>query len=289
MSGSEHERVAGDISERLRELESIRAVSLTGSTSGDGAEPPSDIDVAAFYAPDPPAPERCNSALDPVTDGFTGAVEWEHEISGTCRHYVRAGTEIDLLLIDLQELRAAIERLHASGVETPKWAPNDAAFGKYKSMHADSVRTCDILYEEAGVLTELKRLSSEYSEEFGEATASYHLDAAEDLLTRRIEPQAERGDFLHFHACSARCLRSLVLCLFALNRRYYPGDKWNYDYIEEFEVRPDGLESTLETLRTTDASDEAAMMRQVAALRRLLEETRALYRSEWPSGQNPSE
>ena len=38
------------------------------------------------------------------------------------------------------------------------------------------------------------------------------------------------------------------ICLFAINDTHFPGDKWNFDSIKQFKIKPSGYGATLRTV-----------------------------------------
>lgn len=267
------EHVVETVVAALEPIPAVEAVALSGSLADGEVDEFSDVDVTAFCDGALPDEAARAGVADAAGAEFVAAFEWPHGASGAGVVLDYEGVKVDALFCVTAELAERLEALADGEVPAPAWAPHEAAFGQYDSIHANAVQDCEIRHDPTGRLRDLKRIVAEYPEAYGEAVIDVHLDAAASLHERKLAKAASRGDFLHFDACAQRCVRSLVLVAFALNGEFYPGGKKNRRRLESFDALPDGFLDRIDRVRRTPSTDVAAMETQAEVLGSLVEDT----------------
>ena len=76
----------------------------------------------------------------------------------------------------------------------------------------------------------------------------YYFNEADKMLKAKLISASHRDDDLAFNAQLASIIRSMNICLFAINDTHFPGDKWNFDSIKQFKIKPSGYGATLRTV-----------------------------------------
>ena len=94
-----------------------------------------------------------------------------------------------------------------------------------------------VLYDADEYLTDVKERLKIYPETLAQALYAFHLEALEDRedLLRAVT----RQDVLFYHFALDLALDHFLQALFALNRVYFPSRKRNFQYIEQFALKPE--------------------------------------------------
>ncbi len=128
---------------------------------------------------------------------------------------------------------------------------HDCPFGHYESGVASCIKESKILKEKNKSLSKIKRMLKEFPRKLYEKKFNYYFKDAKTIWRKKLLPATRRNDTYHFNACFSRILRSIVICLFTLNKEYFPGDKWNKEYIKKFKIIPKNYEKNIKLLQNT--------------------------------------
>lgn len=207
------------LAEAAVRIEGVRAVTLGGSHATGMAGPGSDIDLHVYWrSPLAPAPERA-AVLATVLD--PGTTIHEETAWGLEDHGVLRGTPVELVYVELDPLRAEIDRAIEIGLDGEEFAT--------AVLH--SVSTGPLLAATDDELAVLRRRLMVYPE----ATHRRQLEVLPRLLRAYVGQLAAahaRGDLLFVTHRRYSVQLVWFAALFALNRRYHPGEKRLLDHGE---------------------------------------------------------
>ena len=234
--GSAVEAVAG--------IAGVVAVSLGGSLASGLADEASDIDMHVYFrAPLADTAERharIAAAADPGTP-VREVGDW-----GLEDHFYVGGRLAELIYVHLDDMRALVERAYGEGIGDEGFATAQLAF----------VAEGRPLHDREGALAALRARLAVYPE----ATRSRLLGSHPRLLRSylgQLRKAQSRGDLLF--AQHRRYTLQMVFfnMLFALNRRYHPGEKRLLVHGERCPLRPARLAERWERIARLPADDTA--------------------------------
>ena len=201
--------------QELAALSAVEAIALGGSRAGTDFDAASDYDVYLYCTG--PIPESVRSQ---ILSKYCRTMEignhfWEYEDNCT----LNSGVDLDLLYRDLD----AFCRDVASVVEEHQ------ARNGYTTCMWHNLRTCKVLYDEAGRLTALKqRFDVPYPEQLRDNILDRSwklLHEAMPAYALQIQKAVKRRDLVSVNHRTAAFLEAYFDFLFALNRQTHPGEK----------------------------------------------------------------
>lgn len=117
------------------------------------------------------------------------------------------------------------------------------------------LKNINILYDKNNFLDNLKKRLSKYPDKLGKILIQYHLDELDD--TEDLERAVVRKDVLFYHFAMDIAVDHFLQALFAINKVYFPSRKRTLDFIENFNIKPEGCsEKLLEVIRLGGLSEE---------------------------------
>lgn len=243
----------------LSGLAGIRAVSLGGSRAVGLADRTSDTDLYAWYRGTLATAGLRQAALARLADDDE---VMSLEVFGPEDHWHVAGELVEVVYLDLDEMEGQARRARSEGLGGEVCAtaflhtayegvPINDPYGELARLRADLAT-----YPEATrtrQLAELPVMADEFASQLHKA------QAREDwpMVTRR----------------RAGLLDVTVSLMFALNRRYHPGEKRLLVHVEHCDVRPELLGQRLRAACLADPDDPALATRFIG----LIAEVVALY------------
>jgi len=209
----------------VAELPGVVAISLGGSHAAGLADDASDLDLHVYWrAPLAPPADRA-ARLAPVAD--VGSLE-VNNLNWGLEDHLRAGSrDAELIYVPLDELRAEIERAYGEGL-------NSEAFTTARLYYVANGR---LLHDSAGELEALRTLLAQYPEPTRRLLLRSHPDLLRIYLKHLRLAQA-RGDLLSVQQRRYTVQAVFFNLLFALNRRYHPGEKRLLIHGERCPLRP---------------------------------------------------
>jgi hypothetical protein len=116
------------------------------------------------------------------------------------------------------------------------------------------LKNMSVLYDKNNFLNDLKKRLSEYPNELAKILIKYHLDELED--TEDLERAVVRKDVLFYHFAMDLAIDHFLQALFAINKYFFPSRKRTLDFIEHFNIKPEGCnEKLLEVVRLGSFSE----------------------------------
>ncbi len=242
--------VVRDVANALIGLDGIRAVSLGGSRALGMDDASSDTDLYAWYrGPLMGAAVRHQALADLADD-----VVVPFDAFGPEDHWRSDGRPFEVVYVDLDDIHAQISRARSVGLDGEVCA---TAF--LHTAHA-SVPIAD-------PFAELDRLHSDLAS-FPEATRTVQLlqlPVMAGEFASQLRGAQARQDWPMVVRRTAGLLDVTVSLLFALNRRYHPGEKRLLAHVASCEVRPPNVADRLRTACVT-APDDPSLAEQFVSL-----------------------
>jgi len=227
-------------------LSGVVAITLGGSTTTGLDDSASDLDLHVYWrAPLAPAAERA-AQLAKVAD--EGTVETNILAWGLEDHMQMEGRPVELIYVSLQELLTEIEQAYGAGLGSEG----------YTTTRLFYVANGWALHDPSGELGGIRaRLLVAYPEPTRRRLLGDHPELLRIYLDHLRKAQA-RGDLLFVQHRRYTVQMVFFNLLFALNRRYHPGEKRLLTHAERCQLRPDDLGTRwLHTTRM--AADDPAL------------------------------
>jgi hypothetical protein len=197
----------------VADLPGFAAISLGGSIASGLADAASDLDLHVYWrAPLATPPERAER-LSRIADA--GSVEVEILTWGLEDHLRMQGRLAELVYVPLDELLAEAERAYDAGLISEGYTTSRLFYAAHGR----------VLHDPAGDLGALQaRLLAEYPEPTRRILLLHHPELLRYNLGILHIAQT-RGDLLFVQHCRTLVQDIFFNLLFALNRRYHPGEK----------------------------------------------------------------
>jgi hypothetical protein len=263
---------ARKVSRHYYVLPNVTGIVVGGSLSRGLIDEYADLEIYVYYKGNLPSKQSIRDILGKLDAQLTRShnPHWFHPAWGYHTFFQMDGIKIELGYRNLDQIISRMKRFLFGKLVLPKHGIHDVPFGHYESGVASCITECVILYDPNEEIKRLKELVQTYPKDLKQRTLRYYLDDARTITENKIRFAVLRDDTYHFNACVARVVRAVVLCLFALNDTYFPGDKWNQHYISRFSLKPENYEALINELFTTPDLLQADKRRKIAILRELI-------------------
>jgi hypothetical protein len=223
------EQLLGWIVAAIRDLPGFAAISLGGSAATSLADEHSDLDLHVYWRAPLAAPAERAARLAQVAD--VGSVEVDILSWGREDHLRVGGRLVELIYVPLDELRAEVEQAYDSGLITEG----------YTTARLFYLANCRPLHDPTGELGALReRLLAEYPEPTRHLLLQDH-PALLRVYLDQLRLAQSRGDLLAVQHRRYTLQMVFFNLLFALNRRYHPGEKRLIIHGERCSLRPANL------------------------------------------------
>jgi hypothetical protein len=264
------------VADRLAAIDGVTAVVLGGSHASGRADRSSDIDLGIYYepgrAPDLAALRDVGTQLQggrPAEIASFG--EWGPWVNGGCWLLVE-GTQVDWIFRDLARVDTVFDDCIAGRVTCDYYLGHPHGF--HNHFYLAEVHLCEPL-RDTGVVADLKARIDPYPPALGQALIEKYLYDASFMLDLG-EKSVPRGDVFHAAGCLFRCAAGLIQVVFALNERFTMNEKKALGETETFARRPSDFATRTTRALAHPGEDSEALRATFDAMRRLLDETRAL-------------
>lgn len=224
----------------LLTLPEVIAVSLGGSRALGTDDEASDTDLYAWYRGTPPPAEARGAALRPLADG----VIHSSDLFGPEDHFAVAGRLTEVVHLDLDALteQARVARTEGLGGDVCATAFLHTAFAGI------------VVADPSGALGRFQADLAHYPEATRERQLRDLPQLADEYASQLTKAQL-RGDWPMVVRRRAALVDVLASVVFAVNRRYHPGEKRLLAHLAAAPVRPDDLTGRLETACLAPAED----------------------------------
>ena len=225
--------------QRLSRVEGVVAQVLGGSYARGSNHAESDVDLGLYYEDVRPfSIEAIRGISESVSAGgkptVTDFYEWGAWVNGGAWLHTSAG-KVDLLYRNLDQVRRTIDDAHR-GLSEHDY-DQQPTHGFYGIIYLAETADCLPLHDPGRRIAGLKTMVAAYPPLLRERIVADSLWAAEFTLSH-ARSFAQLGDAYNTVGCLTRVSACLTQCLFAVNERYFPGDKAVMKTIAGFQRLP---------------------------------------------------
>jgi len=273
-------KAAKKVAELYARLPEVVAVTIGGSLARQYTDMLSDIEMYVYYEHNLPSKTEIKNILNRLDAKLTRSkkLHWYHPSWGYHTFFAFNGIKFELGYRDIHETFVRMKNFKSSLI-LPKHGIHDTPFGHYESGVASCITECLVLVDKKGQIKQLKEYLADYPKShIRDETFKYYIKDAKTILSIKAKYAALRNDDYNFNACVARAIRSLVISLFALNSTYYPGDKWNKQYLNKFKLTPKNYKKRMEEIFLLSELKKRDKITKFRKLLSLVEETKRLYK-----------
>ena len=254
------------LTEALQGVPGLRAVALGGSYARGMARTDSDIDIGLYYSESAPL---CVRAVREVVAGFPGSegpvvaelFEWGPWVNGGAWLTI-AGRRVDLIYRSLEHLERVI--VAAERGDHDRDFGQQPPFGFFGPTYLGELAIAVPLSDPTGRIAALKGRVATYPEALRRRVVQDYLWSADFEMHAFAPKFAHRGAIYLTASTIARCVHSLTMALFALNRRYFVNDKTALDETIGFASCPVGFRGRVEALLASIGSTPEELEHAVA-------------------------
>lgn len=269
----EKHQVLIDIVADLQQIPNVAAIVLGGSYAAGTASPASDLDIGIYYHESHPFSIEAirqvaqKHAISSAT--VTGFYEWGPWVNGGAWIQTGAG-KADFLYRNIAQVQATIAK-----VKNGEWENHyeqQPPYGFASVMYLAETQICIPLFDPTGLIAQLKLAIQPYPVLLKKNMVQQSLWSAEFTLMHA----AYFGgiyDVYNTLGCFTRCIKNLVMALFALNELYPISDKRAIDILEKAAIKPARLRDKIDHIL---CAGKEALDNRVANLKSLFMETVAL-------------
>lgn len=257
------ERLAQAVSAAVAELPGIVAVSLGGSAAAGLADERSDLDLHVYWREPLADLTKRADRLARIADAGSVAVEiltWGRE-----DHLRVQGRLVELVYVPLDDLLGEAERAYGEGI-------GDEGFATARLYYVANGR---LLHDPSGALGQLRARLASYPEATRHRLLASHPALLQTYL-RQLRLAQSRGDLLFVQHRRYTVQMVFFNALFALNRRYHPGEKRLLAHAAHCALQPASCSARWEQAARLAADDPAlaeVLGGLVSDLCKLIEET----------------
>ncbi len=257
------------ITPRLAAIQGVKAVVLGGSYARGTPRPDSDLDLGIYYFDaDPFAIAEIRQAAEEIAVSpptVTGFYEWGRWVNGGAWILTSEG-KVDFLYRSLNQVQATIASA-MQGIVTRDYG-QQPAYGFYSVIYLAETQDCLSLFDPQALIVGLKSQVERYPAKLKERIVADELWSAEFTL-QHAGSFAAAGDIYSTAGCLTRAAASLVQALFAMNERYFSGDKKAIEVLGGFDRLPQGFVVRLERVLANVGRSPEELVASVTAMERL--------------------
>jgi predicted nucleotidyltransferase len=226
---------------KLSGITGIAAIVLGGSYANGTQHETSDLDIGLYYFEANPfsITEIQRIADEVAVEGpatVTGFYEWGAWVNGGAWIHTPY-SKVDFLYRNIDQVRRTIADAQ-QGIYSHDY-DQQPTYGFYSVIYLAETQSCIPLYDPERLINELKQRVEVYPATLKQKVLADSLWMAEFTLLH-ARGFAKRGDIYNTVGCMARAASYLTQALFALNEKYFNGDKRVLDMLAKFPNLPSG-------------------------------------------------
>lgn len=234
----------------ISEMSEVQSIGICGSKSSFPRAGEGDIDIF-IYCDIVPSPEKRQAILNHLGNHVQEVKVniFEEGHWGIGDFVLINGIETWLMYFTVNETVTDVESILSGKY------PDKLDNYYYPIGRCAMLKNINILYDKSNFLDNLKKRLSKYPDKLGKILIQYHLDELDD--TEDLERAVVRKDVLFYHFAMDIAIDHFLQALFAINKVYFPSRKRTLDFIENFNIKPEGCnEKLLEVIRLGGLSEE---------------------------------
>lgn len=234
----------------ISEMSEVQSIGICGSKSSFPRAGEGDIDIF-IYCDIVPSPEKRQAILNQLGNHVQEVKVniFEEGHWGIGDFVLINGIETWLMYFTVNETVTDVESILSGKY------PDKLDNYYYPIGRCAMLKNINILYDKNNFLDNLKKRLSKYPDKLGKILIQYHLDELDD--TEDLERAVVRKDVLFYHFAMDIAIDHFLQALFAINKVYFPSRKRTLDFIENFNIKPEGCsEKLLEVIRLGGLSEE---------------------------------
>jgi predicted nucleotidyltransferase len=266
---------------KLEAIPNVGAIALGGSFARGVARTDSDIDLVLYYREASPfRPVELGDAIAALTlnpPELTEFYGWGPWVNGGGWLETAQG-RFDLLYRNLDQIERVIAAAQEGKIAHDYY--QQPTFGYHSTTYLAETFDGFPLADPRRELQKLRESVSKYPPRLKLILVRNSLRSAEFDLLHAVK-FAERADVLGTVGCCARITYHFLMCWFALNEHYYPGEKGAFGLLESLPVKPEGAVRRLNAALAASARSTSEMSARVGELRNLWFETLPLAGPEY--------
>lgn len=271
----EKEKLIKNIAEEYFKIKSTRGITLGGSQARGFSDDNSDIEMYIYYEKEIPSKKEIKDILKKLNASLIRSkkLHWKSEVWGTHTFFKVNGVKVELGYRDYQEFESKLKDFLSNLNFLPKYSiHHDVPFGHYPSGRASCVLESKIIKQKDEKISKLKNLTKHFPDKLREKMIKYYISDMDIITHKKLKEALIRNDSYQFNAILSYILRSIIMLLFIINKKYYPGDKWNERYIKEFKIKPVKFEEKVSEIFFKDIKTKEEKKNIVKRLEKLEKE-----------------
>lgn len=237
------EEILNSLITAISELNKVQSIGISGSITPLPKAGQGDIDIFIYCDTIPEEKERLymiNELGNQLEDSKISVFEGGHFGVGDFVHI--NGIETWLMYFTVTDT------LNNIGSILRGEYPDKLDNYYYPVGRCAMLNNINILYDKNDFLSCLKKRLCSYPYTLAKILIKHHLDELND--TEDLERAVIKKDVLFYHFAMDKAMDHFLQVLFAMNRAYFPSRKRSLDYINNFEIVPEGCsEKLLEVIK----------------------------------------
>lgn len=263
----------------LRPIEGIKAITLGGSWATGTQRADSDVDVGLYYRADDPidlaalrgVAVHLNDSPNPIVTDVGGFGRWNN---GGAPLTI-AGRRVDLIYRDLDVVSSIMDECEQGAMQLDHYANPPYGFRNY--IYLAEVKFAIVLDDPEEVLKPLKQRVVDFPEPLRIKMIQAYLWEADFSIQFAVK-FARRGDTILVAGCMTRVVSDIIQVVYAVNAAFFSSEKKFYRDAETFAVMPADLVPKLNRLVHPLGDSPAELMATVERAASLFDELVELAR-----------
>ncbi len=272
-----HDELVQNIANRLKDVESLKAIVLGGSWASGTQRPDSDIDLGLHYSDDSPLDvtlikeiaSELNDFPNPVVTHLGGWGKW---VNGGAWLTIK-GQRVDFLYRSIDFVSKTIDDCNRG--ETQFDGLQQPPYGFHSYIYCAEIQIAKILYDPTGAIQKLKSKVAVYPQPLKSKIINGFMWGAEFSFSAAKKP-ALRGEVYFVAGCLTRIASDLVQVLYALNETYFLSDKKLHKDEERFNIKPRNFAERIDHILSGIGYDSKKLDETISATETLIGEVIAL-------------
>ncbi|MBZ9623649.1 DUF4037 domain-containing protein [Clostridium sp. FP2] len=227
----------------ISEMSEVQSIGISGSKTSLPRAGEGDIDIFIYCDMIPNFEKRqaiINQLGNQIQEGKVNIFEGGHW--GIGDFVLINGIETWLMYFTVSETLTNVE-----SILNGKY-PDKLDNYYYPIGRCSMLKNINVLCDKSNFLNNLKKRLSEYPYKLGKILIQYHLDELDD--TEDLERAVVRKDVLFYHFAMDIAIDHFLQALFSINKIYFSSRKRTLDFIESFNIKPEGCnEKLLEVIK----------------------------------------